>query len=67
MPVEIDLFGFFAPTLLLVFLASIVIFVVLDMCLAKIGVYQFAWHPGLFRVAVFVALFCGAALIVQRT
>jgi protein AaeX len=67
MPVEIDLFGFFAPTLLLVFLACVVIFVALDMVLAKIGAYQFAWHPGLFRVAVFVTLFCGAALIFQKT
>ncbi|MEX3940522.1 DUF1656 domain-containing protein [Paraburkholderia sp. BR10937] len=67
MPVEIDLYGFFAPTLLLVFLGSVVVFVALDMFLAKVGAYQFAWHPGLFRVAVFVTLFCGAALIVQRT
>ncbi|CAD6534129.1 Protein AaeX [Paraburkholderia hiiakae] len=66
MPVEIDIFGFFAPILLLVLLGSAVVFVALDMFLAKIGVYQFAWHPGLFRVALFVVLFCGASLLVQK-
>jgi protein AaeX len=66
MPVEIELFGFFAPTLLLVFVASVVVFVALDLLLASIGVYRFAWHPGLFRVALFTSLFCGAALIIQK-
>ncbi|QGZ63078.1 DUF1656 domain-containing protein [Paraburkholderia acidisoli] len=65
MPVEIDLFGFFAPLLLVVLAASVAVFVALDLFLASAGVYRLAWHPGLFRVALFIALFCGAALIVQ--
>lgn len=67
MPVEVDLFGFFAPVLLLVLVASVVVFIVLDLLLARIGAYRFAWHPGLFRVALFACLFCGAALIFHRT
>ncbi|MGF6771874.1 hypothetical protein P3T18_004361 [Paraburkholderia sp. GAS199] len=67
MPVEIELFGFFAPVLLLVLVASVLLFIVLDLLLAKLGIYRFAWHPGLFRVALFAALFSTAALIVQKT
>jgi hypothetical protein len=67
MPVDFDLFGFFAPVLLIVLLASVVIFVALDLLLARIGVYRLAWHPGLFRVALFAILFCGAALVIHRT
>ncbi|WP_144147247.1 DUF1656 domain-containing protein [Paraburkholderia sp. BCC1884] len=66
MPVEIELFGFLAPVLLLVFVASVVVFIALDLLLARVGVYRFAWHPGLFRVALFASLFCGAALIIQK-
>jgi hypothetical protein len=66
MPVDIDLFGFFVPVLLLVLAGSVVIFVALDLLLAWIGAYRFAWHPGLFRVALFATLFCGAALVFYR-
>ena len=66
MPAEIDLFGFFAPILLLVFVGCVVVFVVLDLLLARTGIYRLAWHPGLFRLALFVALFCGVALMVQK-
>jgi protein AaeX len=67
MPVEIELFGFFAPTLLLVLGACVIVFIALDLLLARLGVYRLAWHPGLFRVALFAVLFCGVALLVQRT
>jgi len=67
MPVEINIFGFYAPVLLLVLAASVVLFVMLDLLLARIGTYRFTWHPGLFRVALFLTVFCGAALIFHRT
>lgn len=67
MPVEFDLFGFLAPVLLIVLVVSALVFIALDLLLARVGAYRFAWHPGLFRVALFVILFCGAALVVHRT
>lgn len=67
MPVEIELFGFFAPILLLVLAGCVIAFIALDLLLARLGVYRVAWHPGLFRVALFAVLFCGVALLVQRT
>jgi protein AaeX len=66
MPVDVTIYGFFAPTLLLVLVASIVLFVVLDLVLARFRVYRFAWHPTLFRVAIFISLFCAISLLVQR-
>jgi hypothetical protein len=63
MPVEIEFVGFFAPILLPVLVASVVTFAIL--VLARYRVYRFAWHPSLFRVALFMTLFCGAALLVQ--
>jgi hypothetical protein len=65
MPVEIELVGFFAPILLPLLVASVVTFVILDLVLARYRVYRFAWHPSLFRVALFITLFCGAALLIQ--
>jgi protein AaeX len=66
-PVEVALYGFLAPTLLLVLAASVTVFIVLDLLLARIDLYRHTWHPGLFRVALFLVLFCGASLIVHRT
>ena len=66
MPVEIEIFGFFAPTLLPVLVACVAVFVVVDLVLARCGAYRLAWHPGLLRVGLFAALFCGAALLVHR-
>jgi ABC-type arginine/histidine transport system permease subunit len=51
--------------LLPVLVASVVTFAFLDLVLARYRVYRFAWHPSLFRVALFMTLFCGAALLVQ--
>ncbi|QBR03712.1 DUF1656 domain-containing protein [Paraburkholderia pallida] len=66
MPLEVDIFGFFAPVLLPVLVVCVIAFVILDLILARLRIYRFAWHPGLFRVALFIALFSGVSLIVQR-
>ena len=66
MPTEVDVFGFFVPILLLVLVLCVVLFVILDLVLAGFGLYRYAWHPSLFRVTLFVALFCGFSLLIQR-
>jgi protein AaeX len=66
LPVDVDLFGFFAPVLLLVLAGCVIFYIFLDLLLARLGVYRFAWHPGLFRVALFIALFCGTSLFFYR-
>ncbi|TXI90136.1 MAG: DUF1656 domain-containing protein [Cupriavidus sp.] len=64
MPREIDLFGLYAPTLLLVFLAAVVAQWLIDGLLGRLGLFTHLWHPSLFRLSLFVCLFGGAALLV---
>jgi protein AaeX len=54
---EIALFGALAPTLLLYFLASILLFVIVDRLIAHAGGYRLFWHPPLVRLALFVCVF----------
>ncbi|GGC74361.1 DUF1656 domain-containing protein [Undibacterium terreum] len=67
MPREIALFDALVPTLLLVFVAAMLLQVMLDRLCAYLGVYRFVWHPGLFRVAMFVCVFGGLALFLKVT
>jgi hypothetical protein len=62
---EIDLFGGLAPSLLLYFLAAIVLFLVIDQILSLIGFYRLVWHPPLARLALFVCLFSGLVLFTR--
>jgi hypothetical protein len=66
MPAEIDLFSLLMPGLLPILAGCVVFFVVLDLVLARLGFYRYTWHPSLFRVALFAALFSGASLLLWR-
>ena len=62
---EVDLFGGLAPSLLLHFLAAVVLFLVIDRILSPIGFYRLVWHPPLVRLALFVCLFSGLVLFTR--
>ena len=66
MPREIELFGLYAPTLLVIFLAAAALQWLLSGLLARLGLFSVLWHPPLFRLSLFVCLFGGAALLVYR-
>jgi protein AaeX len=66
MPAEIDLFSLLMPGLLPILVACVLIFVFLDLLLARLDLYRYAWHPSLFRVALFAAMFSGASLLLWR-
>lgn len=66
MPGEIDLFSLLVPGLLPILAGCVLLFVVLDLVLARLGCYRYTWHPSLFRVALFAALFSGASLLLWR-
>ena len=66
MPPEIELFGVLMPSLLPVFLLSLVAMVVLDLAIGRVGLYRHLWHPSLFRFALFVCLFGAAGLLLIR-
>jgi protein AaeX len=54
---EVPLFGALAPSLLLYFLAALLLFVVVDRLVTGLGVYRFVWHPPLTRFGLFLCLF----------
>jgi protein AaeX len=58
---EIGLFGALAPSFLLYFIASVVLFVVVDRVLRRLAFYRLTWHPALARFGLFLCLF--AALV----
>jgi len=54
---ERALFGALAPSLLLYFFAAILLFVVADRLIARLGVYRLLWHPPLARFGLFLCVF----------
>jgi Protein of unknown function (DUF1656) len=63
---QFDLLGAFAPTIAGWFVLSLAIFVPIDALLTRRGLYQLLWHAPLARFALFICLFCGAALAVAN-
>src|SRR4051812_15098217 len=61
---EIAVAGVLVPSLLLLFLASLILFVPLDLVLARLGTWRLAWHPPLARLALFIALWAALAALV---
>ena len=54
---ELALFGALAPSIVLYFLGAILLFIVLDRLLIRLGIYRFVWHPPLARLGLFLCLF----------
>ena len=57
MPRELAIFGVLIPTLLPLFIASIVLQGVLDRVLGRLGAYRALWHPSLVRLCLFTGIF----------
>jgi len=66
LPRELEVVGILFPTLLAPLIASALLFWLLDGALARWGFYQTVWHSPLFRVSLFVFVFCGLGLLVYR-
>ena len=54
---EVPLFGALAPSLLFYFIASILLFIVLDRLFTRVGAYRLFWHPPLARLGLFLCAF----------
>ncbi len=63
MPREIALGDALVPGLLLLFLGMLAFLWLLDWIAGRFGLYRHVWHPSLFRLAVFVAVFGGLGLL----
>ena len=57
MPRELAIFGVLIPTLLPLFIASMLLQLAADRLLGRLGVYRLLWHPALVRLCLFVAIF----------
>ncbi|AXX86765.1 MULTISPECIES: DUF1656 domain-containing protein [Malaciobacter] len=62
----VSLFGIQIPALILIFLFAGVIQILLNRVFADLGVYEFVWHPGLFRTAIFICIFASFSLIIYK-
>jgi protein-S-isoprenylcysteine O-methyltransferase Ste14 len=54
MPAQIDIYGVFVPTLLVLMVIAYVIKAGLRQTLAWLGFYRWVWHPALFNAALYV-------------
>ena len=62
---ELPLFGALAPSYLFYFLASILLFFILDRLATKLGVYRLLWYPPLARLGLFLCLFSVLVLVTK--
>lgn len=60
---EIAVFGILMPSLLLVFVLSLLIHVGVDWLCGHFGVYRHVWHKSLFRLCLLVCIFGVLALL----
>lgn len=57
MPLDITVYGIQMPTLLPIFVLVAILQVTIDSFIAQTGLYRHVWHPGLFKMALFVCFF----------
>ncbi|ADG92926.1 protein of unknown function DUF1656 [Arcobacter nitrofigilis DSM 7299] len=62
----VSFLGIQIPALIVIFLCAGLIQVLLNKVLADLGVYEFVWHPGLFRTALFVCVFTSFSLLIYK-
>ena len=63
MPRELALGGALVPSLLLVLVLSLIPLWLIDRVSGRLGLYRHVWHPPLFRLAFFVGVLGGIALL----
>lgn len=63
MPLEVSIAGALVPGLLLLFLGCLLLMWLLDTVIGRLGLYRYALHPPLVRLALFVCLFGAAGLL----
>ncbi|MDK3016467.1 DUF1656 domain-containing protein [Pseudodonghicola flavimaris] len=63
---DIDLFGVFVPTLLILALACYVAYRLLHLGLARLGLYRRVWHPALFDVALYFTVLGAAVFCLEQ-
>ncbi|GAB3625891.1 membrane protein [Pandoraea terrae] len=62
---EIDIYGVFVPTLLVLMVAAFVLTGAVRFVLARIGFYKCVWHRSLFNLAVYVIVLWGVVALAR--
>jgi uncharacterized protein YebE (UPF0316 family) len=62
---EIDIFGVFVPTVLVLMFIAYLINLVIRTVLARTGFYRFVWHRSIFDLGIYV-LVLGLVVIVSH-
>ena len=65
MPAEIDIFGVYVPSFLLLALAAMVVTRLISRLVSRIGLGRLIWHRALFDLALFV-LVTGAGYVLLK-
>jgi hypothetical protein len=66
MPRELELFGFYFPTLLPMFPLAFGLQWLIDSALGRLDFYRHVWYPSLFRFGLFVCLIGAFGLPLYR-
>jgi len=66
MPLDVVLFDIQMPTLLPIFAIALIFQILINRILSDIGAYDYIWHPGLFRIALFVITFTVPCFIIYH-
>ena len=65
MSAEIDIYGVFVPTLLVLMVVAFVLTGALRFVLTRIGFYRLVWHRSLFNLAVYIIALGGIVAIAR--
>ncbi len=63
---EFDFTGVLVPGALALLVVSAALWSILDQALVRYTVYRRVWHPPLFRLGLFLIVFCALALASRR-
>lgn len=63
---EFDFTGVLIPGVLALLVVSAALWSILDQVLVRWAIYRRVWHPPLFRLGIFVTLFCALALTLHH-
>ncbi|MDX3925000.1 MAG: DUF1656 domain-containing protein [Shinella sp.] len=61
MPAEVDIYGVYLPSLLVLMFVAFIISIAVRRLLAWFGAYALVWHRGLFDLALYVLLLGGVS------
>lgn len=62
----ISIFGVQIPTLVVIFSLTFIVQIVINKIFNEFHIYDFVWHPGLFRTAIFFCMFTSVSLLVYK-